>query len=130
MKSSSTIWQYVVSVKSIVKILSNFVAFLENMNFKSKAWVQYRYVVDGSWYLLISIVPLVSSQLKEAWQSISELQKLMTCPSTRRFQNVLWQTKIKLKIHWVVHISIISQISELKTNFKQNLTCIIKFVRE
>ena len=33
-KSSPSIWQYVVSVKSPVKIFSNFVAFLENTNFK------------------------------------------------------------------------------------------------
>ena len=31
--SSPSIWQYVVSVKSTMKILSNFVAFLENTNF-------------------------------------------------------------------------------------------------
>ena len=35
MKSTPSIWQYVVSVKSMVKILSNFVAFLENTNFTS-----------------------------------------------------------------------------------------------
>ena len=34
MKSSPSIWRYVVNVKSTVKILSIFVAFLENMNFK------------------------------------------------------------------------------------------------
>ena len=33
MKSSPPIWHYVVSVKSSVKILSNFVAFLENTDF-------------------------------------------------------------------------------------------------
>ena len=33
-KSSPSIWQYVVSVKSTVKISSIFVAFLENTNFK------------------------------------------------------------------------------------------------
>ena len=33
-KSSTSIWRYVVSVKSTVKISSIFVAFLENMNFK------------------------------------------------------------------------------------------------
>ena len=33
MKSSPLIWRYVVNVKSTVKILSIFVAFLENMNF-------------------------------------------------------------------------------------------------
>ena len=32
-KSSLSIWQYVVTVKSMVKISSIFVAFLENMNF-------------------------------------------------------------------------------------------------
>ena len=32
-KSSQSIWHYVVSVKSTVKISSIFVAFLENMNF-------------------------------------------------------------------------------------------------
>ena len=35
MKSSPSIWRYVVNVKSTVKISSIFVAFLENMNFKS-----------------------------------------------------------------------------------------------
>ena len=35
MKSSPSIWHYVVNVKSTVKILSIFVAFLENMNFNS-----------------------------------------------------------------------------------------------
>ena len=33
MKSSPSIWRYVVNVKSTVKISSIFVAFLENMNF-------------------------------------------------------------------------------------------------
>ena len=33
MKSSSSVWHYVVNVKSMVKISSIFVAFLENMNF-------------------------------------------------------------------------------------------------
>ena len=33
MKSLPSIWYYVVSVKSTVKISSIFVAFLENMNF-------------------------------------------------------------------------------------------------
>ena len=33
MKSSPLIWRYVVNVKSSGKILSIFVAFLENMNF-------------------------------------------------------------------------------------------------
>ena len=32
-KSSQSIWHYVASVKSTVKISSIFVAFLENMNF-------------------------------------------------------------------------------------------------
>ena len=32
MKSSPSIWQYVVIVKSTVNVLSIFVAFLENMN--------------------------------------------------------------------------------------------------
>jgi hypothetical protein len=34
-KISLSIWRYVVSVKLMVKILSIFVAFLENMNFTS-----------------------------------------------------------------------------------------------
>ena len=33
-KCSPSIWRYVVNVKSTVKISSNFVAFLENINFK------------------------------------------------------------------------------------------------
>ena len=33
MKSSTSIWRYVVNFKSTVKILSIFVAFLENVNF-------------------------------------------------------------------------------------------------
>ena len=33
MKSSQLIWRYVVNVKSMLKILSIFVAFLENINF-------------------------------------------------------------------------------------------------
>ena len=33
MKSSVSIWRYVVNVKSTVKTLSIFMAFLENMNF-------------------------------------------------------------------------------------------------
>ena len=36
MKFSPSIWRYVVNVKSTVKISSIFVAFLENMNFKSE----------------------------------------------------------------------------------------------
>ena len=35
MKSSPSIWHYIVSVKSTVKISSIFAAFLENMNFKN-----------------------------------------------------------------------------------------------
>ena len=35
-KSSPSIWHNVVSVKSLVKILSNFVAFLENTNFSNQ----------------------------------------------------------------------------------------------
>ena len=35
-KIFTTIWHYVVSVKSTVKITSNFVAFLENMNFTTR----------------------------------------------------------------------------------------------
>ena len=39
MKSSPSIWHYVVSVKLTVNISPIFVAFLENMNFKSEeAW--------------------------------------------------------------------------------------------
>ena len=34
MKSSLSIWRYVVNIKSTVKILSIIVAFLENMNKK------------------------------------------------------------------------------------------------
>ena len=34
MKSSPSIWRYLVNVKSTVKISSIFVAFFENMNFK------------------------------------------------------------------------------------------------
>ena len=37
MKSSPPIWHYVVDVKLTVKILSIFVAFLENMNFPKAA---------------------------------------------------------------------------------------------
>ena len=33
MKSSASVWRYVVNVKSMVKISSIFMAFLENMNF-------------------------------------------------------------------------------------------------
>ena len=36
MKSSPSIWHYAVSVKLMVKILSIFVAFLENTNFTCK----------------------------------------------------------------------------------------------
>ena len=36
MKFLLSIWRYVVNVKSSVKILSIFVAFLENMNFKGQ----------------------------------------------------------------------------------------------
>ena len=35
MKSSLLIWSYVVNVKSAVKILSIFIAFLENVNFSN-----------------------------------------------------------------------------------------------
>ena len=35
MKSSLSIWHYVLNVKSMAKILAIFVAFLENMNFTS-----------------------------------------------------------------------------------------------
>ena len=35
-KSSQPIWHYVVSVKTMVKILSSFVAFSENLNFYEK----------------------------------------------------------------------------------------------
>ena len=35
MKSSASIWRHVVNVKSMVKISSIFVAFLENMNFRT-----------------------------------------------------------------------------------------------
>ena len=38
MKSSLSIWRYVVSVKFMVKILSIFVAFLGNMNFMKKTY--------------------------------------------------------------------------------------------
>ena len=36
MKSSLSIWRYVLNVKSTVKILSIFVAFLDNVNFMCK----------------------------------------------------------------------------------------------
>ena len=42
MKSSLSIWRLLDSVKSTMKISSNFVAFLENMNFTTqrlKPWV-------------------------------------------------------------------------------------------
>ena len=60
MKSSPSIWRYVVNVKSAVKILSIFVAFLENMNFKNKAILQNgksifsKYVRNQNWLLWIS----------------------------------------------------------------------------
>ena len=38
MKSSPSIWRYVVNVKSTVKILSILVASLENMNFNTKSF--------------------------------------------------------------------------------------------
>ena len=40
MKSSLSIWHYVVSVKSTVKISSIFVAFLENTNFNHLSYFQ------------------------------------------------------------------------------------------
>ena len=46
MKSSSSIWHYVVNVKSTVKISSVFVAFLENMNF---TWIDSR--ADTAWIM-------------------------------------------------------------------------------
>ena len=42
-------WQYVVTVKSMVKILSIFVAFLENMNFMNSKRIRY---LDKSSFLL------------------------------------------------------------------------------
>ena len=52
MKSSPSIWHYVVIVKSTVKILSIFVAFLENMNFQKKKSVYpivtYTYLLTAS----------------------------------------------------------------------------------
>ena len=39
MKSSPSIWHYVVSVKSTVKISSIFVAFLENKNFNWNSYL-------------------------------------------------------------------------------------------
>ena len=47
MKSSSSIWRYLVSVKSTVKISSIFVAFLENTNFNfDTAWLMYNDFVN------------------------------------------------------------------------------------
>ena len=44
MKSSPSIWQYIVGYKSTVKILSNFVAFLENTNF-NKNWTYLQFLL-------------------------------------------------------------------------------------
>ena len=50
MQSSPPIWHYVVSVKSSVKILSNFVAFLENINFmtmlNAHVWIFWVIVIE------------------------------------------------------------------------------------
>ena len=48
MKSSLSIWRYVVNVKSMVKILSIFEAFLENVNFT--------YTPKTQGYILFSII--------------------------------------------------------------------------
>ena len=39
-ETSQSIWRYVVSVKLMVKISSNFVAFLENTNFMKQIFTQ------------------------------------------------------------------------------------------
>ena len=57
MKSLPKIWRYVVSVKSTVKILSIFVAFLEKTNFNNKKMGDFfKYFVAFSEYLNFSIL--------------------------------------------------------------------------
>ena len=51
MKSSSSIWHYVLNVKSTLKILSIFVVFLENMNFTDLLWT---YLASNQWTLSLS----------------------------------------------------------------------------
>jgi hypothetical protein len=53
MNSSLSIWHYVVSVKSTVKISSIFVAFLENMNFNNSLFLSCQMgLSDGAFFIL------------------------------------------------------------------------------
>ena len=55
MKSSQSIWRYVVNIKSMVKILSILAAFLENMNFKPQVGTLTHNLWHANWqhYFLI-----------------------------------------------------------------------------
>ena len=60
MKSSPSIWRYVVNVKSTVKILSIFVAFLENMNFSILAIILKVYMYENLYSFELHWLPLLS----------------------------------------------------------------------
>ena len=65
MKSSPSIWHYVVNVKSTVKISSVFVAFLENMNFNSREDWFIKNSTKVISVLLLSLVRLFKNQSLE-----------------------------------------------------------------
>ena len=53
MKSSLSIWRYVVSVKSTVKISSIFVAFLENTNFTQYEFHMFKPILEQKFTIFL-----------------------------------------------------------------------------
>ena len=70
MKSSPSIWQYVVRVKSTVKIWSIFVAYLENKNFTIPGIVRLKlsYIGQIPWYSMVLCLLFFSkNSLSKNW---------------------------------------------------------------
>ena len=90
-QSSPSIWQYVVSVKSMVKILSNFVAFLENTSF-TKNWLlrQIFWIVTKSLQVKM-IMTCNSTILFNLYTALTTLHQAGTVQPLQKDALILWQ---------------------------------------
>ena len=75
MNSSASLWRYVVNFKWPVKILSIFIAFLENMNFTS---TEVKLVKELHWYHEVHLFLFDKSEIDKSmklWSNLSFVLK-------------------------------------------------------
>ena len=124
-KSSPSIWHYVVSVKSTVKILPIFVAFIENTNFNFLLlYLTLRrtdtVIILMTGVQIVIIIPVIVC-LSNAWTHSIDWYFLLHL-------SLCWASFCLINLHYFVRV-VVNRVSNKKEKRGQNLLCIKFYVK-